>query len=321
VLPALLVPLLVACRHSGQPTTTADGAPLANHAPPIAAHPPASDLALIPVDSDAVVGINFAQLQKSPLWKQYMTPVIANISGVTTFQELCGFDPFASLQTITLGVKGIGGSDKPTGILVIHGYDRARAMACFDANGKKQAEKAGIHVTIDGDVVMATDRDGNKFGFTFIDQTTFVAIVGPDASRKESMLRVVSGNANGLDGSPAFKEMHAKINTRDSLWMLINGTAPAVAKASSTIGIRMRALFGSINVADGLSADVRLRVATAAEAASLTQTMQGQMAQAKTFFDRIDVVSDGEDVKITATLGPQKLMQLVMTMIGGIAHP
>jgi hypothetical protein len=262
-----------------------------------------------------VFGVNFAQLQQSPLWKQYMPPVIAAVSGVKPFQDVCGFDPLASLQTITVGLKGFGDADKPTGTIVVHGYDRTKAMACFDSNGIKHAEKLGTRVNVDDDVVMVAAPDGIQVGFTFVDQTTMIAIVGPDAGRKESILRVASGNAEGLESSQAFKDMYGKINTHDTLWLLINGNSPGVQKLVG-MGMHMRALFGSLNVTDALSADVRVRVGSADEATSLTQLAQGQLPQAKMFFDKLDIVAEAEDIKISAAMSQQKLQQLV-GMVGG----
>jgi hypothetical protein len=304
-----------ACHHADS-ATTAKTTPLANQAPPTAAHRPIGDLAMLPVDSDAVIGVNFSQLQQSPLWKQYMTPIIAGVPGVKTFQSVCGFDPLASLQTITVGIKEVGdGAAKPTGTIVLHGYDRGKAMACLDAKGIKQAEQLGTRVIVDDGVVMVAERDGVQVGFVFVDETTLIAVIGPNAGRKESILRIAAGTGDGLEGSQAFKEMYGKINTHDSVWVLVNGNAPGIQKLVG-MGMHMRALFGSLNVTDGLSADVRLRVASPDEAASLTQLAQGQLPQAKQFFDKLDIVNEAEDIKISAAMSSQKLQQLV-TMVGG----
>jgi len=272
------------------------------------------DLALLPVDSEAVIGINFAQLSQSALWKQYVAPKIATAPGMDKFKALCGFDPMDSLKSIAIGMKNLGGGGDPTGAIVVHGYNKSKAMSCFDKQGVSDVEKDGSKVSIDGDVVMITDKSGKQFGFTFVNDDTALAVLGPDASTKDG-IKKVAGGGGALKTSPAFVEMFQKINTQDSLWMVLNGSSPAFAKASA-MGIKMKALFGSLNVTDGLSANFRLRLNTPDEATNMVAMAKGQLGQAKQFFDKIDVTSDGADVKFDIAMSKEKLQSLVGMMAG-----
>jgi len=272
------------------------------------------DLALLPVDSEAVIGINFAQLSQSALWKQYVAPKISTAPGMDKFKALCGFDPMDSLKSISIGMKNLGGGGDPTGAIVVHGYNKSKAMSCFDKQGVSDVEKDGSKVSIDGDVVMITDKGGKQFGFTFVNDDTALAVLGPDASTKDG-IKKVAGGGGALKTSPAFVEMFQKINTSDSLWMVLNGSSPAFAKASA-MGIKMKALFGSLNVTDGLSANFRLRLNTPDEATNMVAMAKGQLGQAKQFFDKIDVTSDGADVKFDIAMSKEKLQSMVGMMAG-----
>ena len=272
------------------------------------------DLALLPVDSEAVIGINFAQLSQSGLWKQYVAPKLASTPGLDKFKALCGFDPLASLKSIAIGMKNLGGGGEPQGAIVVHGYDKSQAMSCFDKDGVKEAEKDGSKVTIDGDVVLVTDKSGKQVGFTFVNDNTAIAVLGPDASSKDGVKKVASGGG-ALKSSPTFVEMFSKINTQDSVWMVINGQSPAFAKASA-MGIKMKALFGSLNVTDGLTVDLRLRLGSPDEATNMVSMANGQLAQAKQFFDKIDVKSDGSDVKFDIAMSKEKLQSMIGMMAG-----
>ncbi|HSD88668.1 MAG TPA: RNA polymerase sigma factor, partial [Kofleriaceae bacterium] len=132
-----------------------------------------ADLALLPADADAVIGLNFAQVSHSALWKQYIAPQLAGVDGIRQFEALCGFDPLASLGSVSIGLKGLGQDDNTTGVVVVHGFEKAKAMSCFDQKGVPEAEKDGSKVTIDGDVVLITDATTHEHGaFTFINNTT-----------------------------------------------------------------------------------------------------------------------------------------------------
>jgi len=112
--------------------------------------------------------------------------------------------------------------------------------------------------------------------------------------------------------------MYSKINTGDSLWMLINGNSPALAKAGA-MGVKPKAIFGSLNVTDGLTMDVRIRMGTPDEAKSFVSMAQGQIGnpQVKQMFDALDVTNDANDARISVKMSAAKLQALV-GMVGGM---
>jgi hypothetical protein len=276
------------------------------------------DLSLLPVDSEAVVGINFSQVQQSALWKQFVAPKLASsdLSGIQKFKSLCGFDPLETLKSVAVGLKGLGG-DSPTGAIVVHGFDRQKSMACFDKEGVADVEKDGSKVTIDGDVVMITDKSGKQFGFTFVNDTTALAVLGPDAASKDGIKKVAAGGG-ALKSSQAFVDMYSKISSGDSVWMVMNGSSPVFSKAAA-MGMKFKAMFGSINITDGLTVDFRFRFNTPDEAAQLVTMTKGQInnAQVKAMFDKIDVTTDGSDAKFSVAMSAEKLKALA-GMVGGM---
>jgi hypothetical protein len=273
------------------------------------------DLALLPVDSEMVMGLNFAQLQQSALWKQYSPKLMEKAAGgLADFKAACGFDPLEAVKTVSIGMKGLGGTT-PDGVIVVHGPEKAKVMACMD-KAKAEAAKKGSEVTVDGDVFMVKDKSGNNTAFTFVNDTTLVGVMGATAS-KDTVLAAAKGGS-ALKTSPAFVEMFSKINTGDSLWMLMNGNSPAFSKMGS-MGVKPKAIFGSVNVTDGLTLDMRIRLATNDEATNLVNMLKGQInnPQVKQMFDKLDVVADGTDAKFSVAMSNQKLQQLI-GMVGGM---
>jgi len=272
------------------------------------------DLALLPVDSEMVMGLNFAQLQQSALWKQYSPALMAKISsGLADFKAACGFDPMEAVKSVSIGMKGLGGTT-PDGAVVVHGPDKAKVMACMD-KAKAEAAKKGSEVTVDGDVFMVKDKSGQNTAFTFVNDTTLLGVIGANAS-KDAVLAAAKGTS-ALKSSPTFVEMFSKINTGDSLWMLMNGNSPAFSKMGS-LGVKPKAIFGSVNVTDGLTLDMRIRLGTNDEAAQLVNMLKGQISnpQVKQMFDKLDVAADGTDAKFAVAMSNQKLQQLAGMMAG-----
>jgi hypothetical protein len=276
----------------------------------------ADDLSLLPADSEMVMGLNFAQLQQSALWKQFAPKLMEKAaSGLAEFKAACGFDPMEKVKSVSIGMKGLDGGKTPDGAVVIHGLDKAQSMACLD-KAKAEAAKSGSEITVDGDVFTVKAKNGETTAWTFVDSDTLLGSIGPTAS-KDTLLAAAKGGS-ALKSSATFLEMYSKINTKESLWLLINGNAAFMQKAAQA-GIKPKAVFGSVNVTDGLTVDMRIRLATPDEAKQLVTMMQGQTnnAQVKQMFDKLDVTQDGPDAKLAVAMSNQKLQQLI-GMVGGM---
>jgi hypothetical protein len=272
------------------------------------------DLTLLPVDSELVLGINFSQVQQSPLWKQFVEPKLMGAdvqSKLAEFKAKCDFDPMASFKTISVGLKNLG-APKPEGVIVVHGIDKAKALACLDKN-KDEITKDGAEITHDGDIVLGKGKTGEQFAMMFVNDNTGVIALGDQANA--AGVKAVAQGTSALKTSPQFVDMYGKVKTGDSLWFLMNGNSKLFEKAAA-MGIKPKAVFGSLNVTDGLSLDMRLRMETPDAASQLANMGKAQLQQAAKMFDQIDVSADGSDVKFTVVLSSQKLQALITQVSG-----
>lgn len=272
------------------------------------------DLALLPVDSELVMGLNIAQLQQSSLWKKFVEPQLMKGDAqqkLSEFKAKCGFDPLASVKSVSVGLKGIG-ADKPDGVFVVHGIEKAKALDCFDKM-KDEAAKSGDTVTRDGEVVSIKSKDGDNVAITFVNDTTAVAVVGANATT--AGVNAVAKGTSALKSSPAFVDMYSKIKTGDSLWLLMNGNSKAFDQAAK-MGIKTKAVFGSINVTDGLTVDMRMRVDSPDQATQMANGFKGQAQALVSMVDKLDIGSEASDVKVFIMLSQQKLETLVQQFGG-----
>lgn len=273
------------------------------------------DLSLLPADSEIVLGLNFAQLQQSALWKQFAPKFMEKANAeLAEFKTACGFDPFEAVKSVSAGMKTVG-DEKAQGIVVVHGPDKGKVTACLP-KAKEELAKKGGDVQVEGEVFTIVPKSGEKSTWTFVDGDTLVGSVGPSASK--DLLAAATKGDSALKTSQTFVEMYSKINTKDSLWMLVNGNAPFMAKAAQA-GVKPKAVFGSINVTDGLTVDMRVRLGSPDEATQLVNMAKGQInnPQVKQMFDKLDVTSDGSDAKVSVAMSNQKLQQLI-GLVGGM---
>jgi RNA polymerase sigma factor (sigma-70 family) len=280
----------------------------------------AADLALLPADSDAVIGVNFAQMRQSALWQRFVAPMLTNADGIREFEALCGFDPLASLSSITIGVKGLGDEATSSGVIIIHGFERTKAMSCFDSRGVTEAEKEGAKVTIDGDVVLLSGpgTDGNV-AFTFIDNTTALIVLGPAAATKQGVEQVAAGH-DGVQTSAVFATALQAINTDDSLWLMLAESSQLVSEINTAMQpytpIRLGTAYLSLNVTDTLALDAGLRLGSPETVGKLVELIQTRMkdpdlAELTRFFDQLDVMADGSDMIVSLAMSGDQIMQLV----------
>jgi hypothetical protein len=274
------------------------------------------DLSLLPLDSELVLGINVAQVQQSQLWKQFVEPKIMagdTMKKVGEFKAKCGFDPMTAVRSVSIGFKGLSG-DKPDGVVVIHGVDKAKVWPCLDSM-KAEMATDGTEYTRDGDVgLFKSSKGAPPLAMTFVNDSTALAVIGSQATT--AGVKAAAAGGSTLKSSAPFLELYNKVNANNSVWGLMNGNSKLFDKMSS-VGVKPKAMFGSLNVTDGLNLDLRLRLESPDAAAQLTTMSKSQMQQAATMFDQIDVASDGSDVKYTVVLSNQKLQALI-AKVGGM---
>ena len=280
------------------------------------------DLSLLPVDSELVMGLNFAQLQQSQLWKQFVEPKMMSgdaVKKLAEFKDKCGFDPMSALKTVSVGLKGLD-KKSPEGAFVIHGTEKDKVWSCLEQM-KGEIEKDGSTYTKDGDVALIKDKTGETVALTYVNDTTALGIIGPNATKDG--IKAAAAGTSTLKSSPAFVDMFSKINSNDSLWILMNGNSKLFDKAAA-MGVKPKAIYGSLNVTDGLTVDFRMRVEKPEDAQNFATMAQGQLKQAEKMFDKIAVTAEGNDVKFSVVLSNQKLQALVqqvgsmMSAFGGM---
>lgn len=271
----------------------------------------ASDaVSLIPADSEIVMGLNFAQLKQSALWKQFAPKIMDQMSGkIGEFKAACGFDPMDTFKSMTMGMKNLSDQPgvKPDGVVVVKGLEKSKMMPCMDKY-KAEAAKQGTEITVDGDVVLLKDKD-QTVAMTYANDDTMVVTMGTGATKDG--VKAAAKGGNGLKSSQAFNEMYSKINTGDSLWLMVNGNSPLLDKASM-LG-KPKAVYGSLNLTDGLAVDLHVREASADAAKSLVEMAKGQTdnPQVKQMVDKIDITANGDDAHFVVAMSNQKLQALI----------
>jgi len=274
----------------------------------------ADPLGFLPVDSELVLGVDVDQVKKSMFWP----PLAARISqaggpALTTFQQVCGFDPMQTIRAMSLGIKNLG-QKTPDGVLVVHGVDRGALMACME-----KGAQSGGKTQIENGLVTVRSDDGSTVAFAFVDASTIVGVVGPSASAAQ--LKAVLAAGSPLRSSPAFAELVAKTNLEASGWMVMNGSSSVFDQMAQAVGSRPKAAFGSVSVLSGVAMDLHLRLDTPAQAQQLSTMANQQAGMARSMFTRLDITTENADVVVALAMTDQQLTSILQMAGVSLATP
>jgi len=280
----------------------------ATNGAPVAA---GDDLAYLPATSDVVAQIDLGKLRNSALYKSMMEPKLRDAlekdGKFAQFKAKCGMDPVADLTSIAMGVTA--SNDEPAGVIVVHGLDKTKSMECLEKT-KAETEAEGSKMSVDGNFVTVTTKDNKTTVFTFVDGNTAVMQMGPAVS-KDTLTAVLSGSA-GVKSSAAFMDLYNKTNA-GTVRFLVNGNMKQLQALPTK---KPKAIFGSLDVTDGLGLIVGARFSSDAEATEIAGLIKSQTAQAAAFVTKADVTSDGSDVRLDVAMSSAQLTQLA-SMAGG----
>ena len=298
----------------------AGGSPAAPNQPvtpkpssPLKTTPATADFAMLPNGSELVLGANVAQLVKSEVYKALLEPRLAQTALMTKLAELktrCGIDPLASIQRVSAGVKGFGGGAKPEGVVVVHGLDKERTLACVEAEAKAKAE-----VTRDGDATIVKTARGDTIAFQFTTASDAIVVFGPNANA--AAIKAAASGTSTLAKAQQFVDLFNQIETEQTAWVVMNGNSKAFALLES-LGMQAKALYGSANATDGVTIDLRLKLASGDQAMRLASLASQQTKGLSNTlpFNKLDVTADGEDVKVAFAVDAATMPAFVKRLQG-----
>jgi hypothetical protein len=264
------------------------------------------DLDMIPVDSDVVLGLDIAQAQKSAAFREYALPAITKSADVQkvleTLKTKCNIDPMASASRLTASIKTAGNNDADF-VGVLHGIEKSKAMPCIDSL-KEELAAQKLEAVKDGDVVTIKNERG-ALAFTFIGDTTAVIVSGPKTS-KERVLEVAQGKST-LKTSKEFSDMHGKLNTSHTLWFLVRGDNEMIAKNLEKLNVKSKAIFGTVNLTDGLEVRGNMRVETEEQATNMVDLAKTQTGMFANMATKFEIDRDKNDVRTVIVMTQEQL--------------
>ena len=283
-------------------------------------------LAAIPADSDIIIGANLQKLRNAPLLAAYLDTLPKQMPGMEfDIKAQCGFDPLSALGSVVVAVN----STTKRVYAIVGGIAKSDILKCID-KAKPSITAGGATLAIDGDNIIishapaaagATD-DSKKGGvaMSFIDDHTALLIGDDDPVDAASLKAMTTAKTGaGLSGAPDFVNMIKSVDTGVGVWLLVNGSSPAMAQ----LPIKAKYVFGSVDASDKLAFDIRIRMGSPSEATSFVSGMGSQIGQLKqmSLAEVATVAVDGSDAHVSVSMSKAQIDQLVgmfKGMAGGL---
>ncbi len=304
-------------------------------------------LAMMPLESEMIIGFDLAELRGTELYKTYEKDLRGQAaSQLDTIQKLCGFDPSEKLTSVVAAGKGNSRNGDATA--VVRGLSKADTMGCLTKAAA--SPPADVTVTVDGDFAMiqaatpdgdkaAADGDGGvplvappadpakikvaaatrgeSASVQFLDdQTAVVARRDGKAPDKAAMAAIIGAKAGeGVTSSAPFMEMIDGIDTDAPVWFVINGKAPAVQKLTRGL-LRFDAAYGHVLVGSGLDLHATIRVDKDDTAKSMSEMAQRQVdsmkkSLMKDMLGEVTVTQHGREVRLRLQESREQLTKLI----------
>jgi hypothetical protein len=282
------------------------------------------DLALAPKQTDIVLMANVARMRGTAMWKKLIDARDGNPQSKKDYQEFVqksGLDPFQHIDSVFLAVPQ-GGGDTKEFVAVVRGKLDEQKLIAY---AREQAKKEGREVKTTeygGKKIYSDSQKGEAFA-AFLDAKTAV-IGGKEWIKKSIDLAAGKGESAKLNGELAGLMKRAK--TSDAVWGA--GIVPQSARDNFKNDPRLQAaatmkdIFGSVDFASGIVADLNIDTAGEPDAKQLVSTVSQQLAEVKKspqlmmmglgqFLDGIKVDNKGATFRLALNYTQQQVDDLI----------
>jgi hypothetical protein len=271
-------------------------------------------MALLPGDADMYVGMDFASMRSSGLYKQYAPMIMAAAAkDLAKLKDACGIDPLEKVGTVVAAIKG--DTSAPDVTATMTGFTKDELYNCV----QKQAAADGTTVKVDGDYLEST-KDDTTTGMLAVGDQFLIHVKPHGKTSKDELVQMSKIAADkSAAGSASLQTLLGKVNSGATIWFALKGDS-AIAKDAP---LKFKVGAASIKITDGLEADLQATMSSEAEAKELADKAKEQMEPAKSmgFLESFSADASGADIHIKASISGEQLKKLVEQfggMFGGM---
>ncbi len=247
------------------------------------------DLALVPQDTEIVVGVNLARMRGTAMWKKFMDLAMSQEQSKKSYEEFnkacVDFGAADGPESLFVALPQMTNSTKDGAVIIRlkTAIDDARLQKCGEFIASKNGDKMVSSDYNGKKIYNGGSVDADKGGVTLLDSKTIAFGSG-------AWIKKVIDIAGGKEQATAKKNealmaLVKRAKTSEAIWAA--GTVPQAARdglkgnPQMAAMSSMKAAFGSIDFASGLSLDGNVDLGSDADAKSLNEMATAQLGEAK----------------------------------------
>lgn len=238
--------------------------------------PPGALVDYVPEDSQVVLAVNVRQLRETPAGRQQLAPAVQQLirrgGGRLHWLDLLGINPIEDIDNLLISFAPAAGGEP---LWLIHGrFDRSRMTIAPDALQETTLDNIRVWEY--------TDRREKR--------TTIVAPVGDMLVVSESRIRVQAALKQAIDPrsvtvhDTTLRELLTKVDRRQTVWLAatLKKLGPVLSEIDDywlklllrpVLG-RAESVYGAIQCAEDIQAELHFRSATEEEAIQLEKSLE-----------------------------------------------
>jgi hypothetical protein len=275
---------------------------------------PADVYKVFPKDSELVIGMSFAALRSSALWKQFGDKWSKDMEGeIAEFKTKCNIDPTARLSNVVIG----GNPQNQKMLVAVTGLSRGEVKSCLT---KLAAENAQQYALKEEGNISETKVKGETMYIGWLNDSTMVLV--PDKKDDKTLLSERLTGKDGLDGNAAFMGIIKGLNTSSAVWFAAVPAAGSPLGAGMTMatggaGPAPKSIFGTVSLQEGLKVDASIRYGKPEEAKQFQDQINAMLMMFKSqpeigkYVQKLSLNAAGNDVVIKMALTQQELDELI----------
>ncbi len=241
------------------------------------------DLALVPKESQIVFMGNVARMRNTAMWRKLLDYRDGNPAAKQKFDDLTkryGFDPLKEIDSFFGAFPGAVSDEKEFALLVRGTFNKDNIEKALSQVAKDEGHP--LVMSDHGGKKLYTDAQGELFG-SFLDPKS-ILLGGKQWSGR--VIDIADGKEQGsAKENPDLTTYFKRVKTSDAFWAV--GLVPQTqrdqmkgdARLSALSG--MKAVFGSFDLASGLTADLNVELGSEQEAKDLATLASTQLTDAR----------------------------------------
>jgi hypothetical protein len=288
------------------------------------------DMQLAPKETDVVFMANLARVRNTEIWRRAIEMRDQDAQAKKDYEDFatkCQLDPLKQIDSVFAGFPHT--TETKEFVVVLRGtFNEAKLLEC----SREQAKKDGSEIVeseYGGHKLYTTSKSGQAFA-TFLDPKTIV-IGGKEWIKKSVDLATKKEPGASAKDNTELMALLKRVNSNAGLWgagLVPQSTRdqlkndPHLSSAGS-----MKDVFGSIDFANGLLADLSVDLGTDADAAEMAKKVNEQVADARkspqfmmaglnAFLDAVKVDSKGPTFRVVVNFNQQQVSDIINRLKG-----